>query len=72
MYRRFTTESAAKAAIKREGLHLMTVDYPVTELRGVRAVEPLVIVNTADDMHEIWDRGFNSRIDKTRAVQEPN
>lgn len=70
MFKRYASETSAKAAVTRAGLHLMTVDYEVVHTNGNRLIEPLIITSSIADMNEIHNRGFNARVDRSRAVLE--
>ena len=72
-FKRYANETSAKAAIKKAGLHLMTVDYPVRDGAAVqkRGVEPVVICADADDARYVrYEKGFNAIVDTSRAVME--
>lgn len=71
MFKRYATEIAAKAAIKKAGLSGMTVEYPIKDSDATqkRGIEPMVFTVDADDMREIWSRGFNACVNTAKAAQ---
>ena len=62
----YKTVSGARAAVKRQGLHLM--EYEITPLVGGGFV-PFFYVSNKEDYDEIWERGFQAEINTERAVQ---
>lgn len=72
-YKRYASLASARAAIKKAGLHLMTVDYPVAEANRSQkqGIEPVVVCTDAEDARYVRsERGFNAIVDPSRAVTE--
>lgn len=64
----YKTESGAKAAIKRQGLHLM--NYEIRRIGNDRlpVFSPLFFCALPEDVAELLDRGFYAELNPAKAA----
>lgn len=64
MYKTYSSKSAAVAAVRKAGFHLLPVEYKTVSMNKVR---PVLTVELMEDLEYITGKGFYARLAKRTA-----